>query len=331
MRCPTLKELPPPPEGKTGWPWTEESEQLPKTMPDGKLWPKISIVTPSLNQGQFIEETIRSVLLQGYPDLEYIIIDGGSTDNSVEVIKKYERWFKSWISEPDKGHGEALNKGFSHTTGEIMAWLNSDDMYCLCAFAIIAEIFSTFQDVNWLTGCNSWWDEHGQRISTKFIYKNIYAFLLDNYKWIQQESTFWRRSLWERVGGKINERYKFMVDGELWCRFFLLDDLWHIDAVLGGYRTHSSNRAKIYWNEIIREMEIAISDLKRNCPTKIKYKKKLLRCIQKLKRRFKHVDVERIVHKLLRKLYKNINYKKLVFKDGKWVKTTSMFRLSQNT
>ena len=112
MRCPTLKELPPSEAGKTGWPWTEESPQLPDNMPDGSPCPKISIVTPSLNQGQFIEETIRSVLLQGYPNLEYIIIDGGSTDGSVDIIKKYEKWLAYWITEPDRDQGHAINKGF---------------------------------------------------------------------------------------------------------------------------------------------------------------------------------------------------------------------------
>ena len=103
MHCPTLAELPPPPPDKTGWPWSEESPPLPATMPDGSPWPRISIVTPSYNQGQFIEETIRSVLLQGYPNLEYIVMDGGSTDNSVEIVRNYNSWLAYWVSEPDRG------------------------------------------------------------------------------------------------------------------------------------------------------------------------------------------------------------------------------------
>ena len=118
-RCPQLSELPSSPPGKIGWPWTEESSQLPEKMSDGSPWPRISIVTPSYNQGQFIEETIRSVLLQGYPNVEYIIIDGGSTDNSLEIIKKYEPWLAYWVSEPDRGQSHALNKGIQKATGDI--------------------------------------------------------------------------------------------------------------------------------------------------------------------------------------------------------------------
>src|SRR5262245_47037233 len=130
MQCPKLAELPAPSPGKTGWPWTEESERLPDQMPDGCPWPLISVVTPSLNQGKFIEETIRSVLLQGYPELEYIIIDGGSNDGSVEIIKKYSPWITYWVSEPDGGQSEAINRGLKRASGEFASWINSDDLLC---------------------------------------------------------------------------------------------------------------------------------------------------------------------------------------------------------
>lgn len=125
----SLQELPPPPAGKTGWPWTEQNQPLPEKMPDGSEWPRISIVTPSYNYGQFIEETIRSVLLQGYPNLEYIIIDGGSTDNTVEIIQKYAKYLTYWVSEPDGGQTDAINKGYQQCTGDLFVWLNADDAY----------------------------------------------------------------------------------------------------------------------------------------------------------------------------------------------------------
>ena len=128
MRCPELKDLPDAAPGKAGWPWTEESLQLPNRMEDGRRWPCISIVTPSYNQGQFLEETIRSVLLQGYPNLEYIVIDGGSTDNSLEIIREYEPWLSYWVSEPDRGQSHAINKGLGHVHGQLFNWINSDDL-----------------------------------------------------------------------------------------------------------------------------------------------------------------------------------------------------------
>lgn len=128
MASSMLDKLPLPPLGKTGFPWTEGCNSLPALMPNGKPYPRISIVTPSFNQGQFIEETIRSILLQGYPNLEYIIIDGCSTDNTVEIIRKYEPWLTYWVSEPDRGQTHAINKGIEHSTGEIFHFINSDDV-----------------------------------------------------------------------------------------------------------------------------------------------------------------------------------------------------------
>src|SRR4051812_31313130 len=126
MRCPKLESLPPPPSGRRGWPWTECIES-PATRPDGSTWPRVSVVTPSYNQGQYFEETIRSVLLQGYPDLEYIIVDGGSSDETLDIIKKYEPWLTFWISEKDRGQADAINKGLVRCTGEIFQFINSDD------------------------------------------------------------------------------------------------------------------------------------------------------------------------------------------------------------
>ena len=120
LPSPTLNDLPPPPPGKVGWPWTEATPSLLAPARDGASLPRITIVTPSFNQARFIEETIRSVLLQDYPNLEYIITDGGSTDGSVEIIRTYARWLTDWVAEPDHGQSDAINKGFARATGDIV-------------------------------------------------------------------------------------------------------------------------------------------------------------------------------------------------------------------
>jgi glycosyltransferase involved in cell wall biosynthesis len=143
MRCPALAELPLPPAGRAGWPWTEETPQLPAMRPDGGDWPCISIVTPSYNQGQFIEETIRSVLLQGYPNLEYMVIDGGSSDGTLDVIRRYERWLTYWVSERDRGQAHAIKKGLARATGAVFNWINSDDFLEPGALQTIAVSYAS--------------------------------------------------------------------------------------------------------------------------------------------------------------------------------------------
>jgi glycosyltransferase involved in cell wall biosynthesis len=152
MLCPELDVLPPPPSGKIGWPWTEQSGPLPDMAPDGQHWPKVSIVTPSYNQGRFIEECIRSVLLQNYPNLEYIIIDGGSTDETIDIIKKYEPWLTHWESKPDRGQSHAINKGLLKSTGKFFNWHNSDDVLTLNSLTTMASAMIKYPQAGYVHG-----------------------------------------------------------------------------------------------------------------------------------------------------------------------------------
>ena len=163
--------------------------------------PKISIITPSFNQEEFIEDTLRSVVLQEYPNLEYIVIDGGSSDHSVDIIRNYSDKISYWTSEHDGGHGAGLNKGFKQSTGEIMGWINSDDLLTSWSLRSVAEIFTKFPHVNWIQGFTSSWNRQGQMTGSSRNPKNIYDYLTGNYAWIQQESVFWRRSLCDKAGG----------------------------------------------------------------------------------------------------------------------------------
>lgn len=233
MRCPNLNELPPPPPGKIGWPWTEESPQLPDVMPDGSPWPRISIVTPSYNQGQFIEETVRSVLLQGYPNLEYIIIDGGSTDESVEIIRKYEPWLAYWVSEEDRGQSHGINKGFERTTGTLTAWLNSDDLYLPCAFECFTRGWRSAPDaVAWVGTCHLITPE--MQVMTTTPARNLTA-QCQIASWGQdghfmQPACLISTSAWKSVGA-LDETLHYAFDVDLWMRlvergqFVILGDI----------------------------------------------------------------------------------------------------------
>jgi len=237
--------------GKNAWPWAVAPGS--SQTPSGKPWPKISIVTPSYNQGQFLEATICSVLGQNYPNLEYIIIDGGSTDNSVEVIKKYEKYLAFWMSEKDAGQYDAINKGFAKSTGEIMAWLNSDDMYCPWAFHTVGEVFSELNEINWLTTLNpGTWDYAGNCLGFGSQPGFSQPCFLDGVNlpadgrqgwWMQQESTFWRRSLWEKAGG-LDMTVSLAGDFDLWCRFWVHENLYGTAVPLGGFRIQELQRSR---------------------------------------------------------------------------------------
>lgn len=210
--------------------------------------PKISIVTPSFNQADYLEECIDSILSQNYPNLEYIIMDGGSTDGSVEIIKKYEKYLTYWQSKPDGGQYAAINEGFRCSTGEIMGWLNSDDKYHPNAFSKLAYLFDTNPEIEWLTGRPTIWHKDGALayIEPRPPYYSQGKFLAYNYDkphHIQQESTFWRRSIWNKVGGKLCLDYKLAADLWLWTKFFNHAPIHAVNTMIGGYRLTDANAA----------------------------------------------------------------------------------------
>jgi len=208
---------------------------MPDTMPNGGAWPKISIVTPSYQQGQFIEETIRSVLLQGYQNLEYIVIDGGSTDESVSIIRKYEPWLTHWVSEKDQGQSHAINKGFAKATGDILAWLNSDDFYLPSALARSVEMTPkhglVLGDV-WHVGEDSLplrcMRLKDRAKATGTILENM----MQKDFIFQQQGMFWSRTLHQELRG-LNERLHYVMDLDFLLRAMALG----IHPVLSGLAT----------------------------------------------------------------------------------------------
>ena len=244
--------LPEPPPGKTGWPWTEISDPLPPTMPDGSPWPKISVVTPSFNQGRFIEQTIRSVLLQDYPNLEFIIIDGGSTDNTIEIIKKYEVWLAYWVSEPDRGQSHAINKGIKQATGVILFWLNSDDLVFKNVFGLVGDIFAGDEKLALLIGQSKLIDVDGNFIGELHSsYTSWEEAITNPQNSVRQVSTFFRRTLFEHHGN-IDESLNLAMDSDILLRFTKYVNPHVIDQYLSAFRIHGASKSR---NEIILAYE----------------------------------------------------------------------------
>lgn len=210
--------------------------------------PSISIVTPSFNQAPFLAAAIESVLSQGYPALEYFVMDGGSQDGSAEIIQRYADRLTGWVSAPDGGQYAAVTAGFARSRGEVLAWLNSDDAYCPWALSVVGEIFARFPQIEWLTTARPlFWDRAGRAVHCPAVSGYARQAFLDREHFpggegfqlgtIQQESTFWRRSLWERAGG-FSAGYPLAGDFALWGKFFEQAELYAVETPLGGFRTY---------------------------------------------------------------------------------------------
>lgn len=215
---PTLHDLPAPPPGKTGWPWTESTTPLAdSTDSEQRSLPKISVVTPSFQQGQFLEETIRSVLLQNYPNLEYFVMDGGSSDGSREIIEKYSPWITQWRSEKDRGQSDAINRGFQLATGELWGWLNSDDLYLPGALHAHAQLATKHPEAALYIGASELFREN-EPMSLGVGSAEGFLDLVDPYQFtkkfgVQQPAMLWRAQRAKEVG-PLNEDNHMTMDIE---------------------------------------------------------------------------------------------------------------------
>jgi glycosyltransferase involved in cell wall biosynthesis len=209
------------------------------------MLPKISVITPTLNQGQFIEDTIRSVLLQNYPNLEYIVIDGGSTDGTQDILKRYDDAI-AWISEPDKGQVDAINKGFAKATGEVIAYLNSDDMYLPNTLLAVGKAFLAAPQAQIFTGKCINIDVNGKTIRPLITsYKNLLLSfgndkILKIINYISQPATFWRINLLDSIG-YFNPDYRFAMDYDYWLRISQSHKIYFLDQYLANFRIYPSS------------------------------------------------------------------------------------------
>jgi glycosyltransferase involved in cell wall biosynthesis len=219
------------------------------------LRPLVSIVTPSYNQASYLEETIQSVLAQDYAPLEYIIVDGGSTDGSREIIQRFASRLAWWVSEPDAGQTDAINKGFALAQGEILAWLNSDDTYLPGAISGAVAYLQQRPQAGMVYGDANLVDEHGQVIGKFPAAQTDYRRLRRGYVHIPQQAAFFRASLWREVG-PLDPTFYFAMDYDLWVRLARLSELHYLPSTWANFRLHGGGKSvtadERCWPEMLR-------------------------------------------------------------------------------
>lgn len=232
-------------------------------MSDGLPWPKVSIVTPSYNQGQFIEETIRSVLLQGYPNLEYIIIDGGSSDNTPEIIREYEPWLTYWVSEPDRGQSHAINKGLRQSTGEIVAYLNSDDIYLPGTFRAVCAYFHKQSVVDVAYGDCRIINEDSQKLSLwRSLPFNLFREVCQNF--IYQPTLFMRRRVVQKIG-YFDESLRYTMDIDYWYRAGHDFNFAYLPIELACFRISSHSKTGTGRTPFVKERKKVVEKFLADC------------------------------------------------------------------
>jgi GT2 family glycosyltransferase len=217
--------------------------------------PTISIVTPSFGQGHFLERTLYSVVNQNYPTLEYVVQDGGSTDDTVDVLRRFEGSLSDWASEPDDGQSDAINRGFARTSGEIMAYLNSDDLLLPGALAYVARYFAEHPDVDVLYGHRLMIDEHDGHIGSQILprHDDKELTLLD---FVPQETLFWRRTAWDAAGGQIDASLRFAMDWDLLLRLRESGaKIVRVPRLLGAFRVHEEQKTATWFDQCLLECE----------------------------------------------------------------------------
>lgn len=259
---PGVGELPAPPHGKTGWPWTMQGRTLPESREDGTPWPRISVITPSLDQGRFLEETIRSVLMQQYPNLEYIVLDGGSTDESVAIIRKYAPWLSYWASERDRGQAHAINKGLALSTGEIFNWINSDDFLTPNALAAVG---GSFVDCDMVAGGNIIFGEgFANKVRNTRGLTASGLLRRDTSSELHQMAMWIRRSAAVTCGG-LDEEMHHAFDSDFFIRYLhAFPRVKYVREMLGWYRKHRDAKTVALRHNFLPERLRTIDKIRRD-------------------------------------------------------------------
>jgi glycosyltransferase involved in cell wall biosynthesis len=217
--------------------------------------PLVSIITPSFNQAQFLEQTILSVLGQDYPHLEYLIVDGGSNDGSLEIIQRNASNLGWWVSEPDQGQTDAINKGFSHAHGEILAWINSDDTYQAGAVSQAVDYLQRHPETGMVYGDANLIDAEGEIIGKFPARQTDYRRLRRGYVHIPQQAAFFRAELWKQVG-PLDPSFYFAMDYDLWVRLARVSELHYLPKLWANFRLHGSGKSVVAdnrcWPEMLR-------------------------------------------------------------------------------